>query len=127
MKELEQYITYKGKHGCVLELEEGLEKAQKGTDAYLIDGTKKLLNKYSDATRTTYDFPNGYRASVITGRMFHEPEEGELYEIAVLKKDQENEWHIAYDTPVGEDVLRYLTPQRRDEVLQQIFTLPSVQ
>lgn len=71
-----------------------------------------------DGTQWLFAFPNGYGASVINdgyGRR-----EG-LLELAVLNADG----HIAYCTPITNDVLGWLTPDDVARVLDQIEDLPA--
>lgn len=82
-----------------------------------------------------YYFENGYGASVIpeyTG-MFSANDrrviEGE-YELAVLKcdntpstPDDSKSWHLTYKTPITSDVLRHLSQQDVESLLDQIASL----
>jgi hypothetical protein len=63
-------------------------------------------------------FKNGYGASVIRTPHSLGGNEG-LYELAVTRGR-----YITYDTPITDDVLGYLTPDRVSELLQQIEALP---
>ena len=71
-------------------------------------------------TQAKVKFPNGFGASVITGKMFYSRPECP-YEIAVLDGDG----HITYDTPVTDDVCGYLTEVEANELLAQIEALPA--
>ena len=65
-----------------------------------------------------FRFPNGYGASVINDG--YGAESG-LYELAVL----DAEGHLAYDTPVTDDVLGWLTEEQVAETLDKIAALPK--
>ncbi len=79
-----------------------------------------------------YRFHNNYGASVVR-RSYVSQEyqyqygsyghfEG-LWELAVIAWEDETEWHIAYDTPITEDVLGWLSEEEVDEVLGKIRKL----
>lgn len=65
-------------------------------------------------------FDNGYGASIICNSMSYGGSEG-LYELAVL----DSKGKITYDTPITNDVLGFLTPDKVSEVLIQIQSLPK--
>ena len=69
------------------------------------------------------EFPNGYAASVICGEYSYGGPQG-LYELAVV--DNVN-GGIAYDTPITDDVLGYLSEADVDRVLGQIMDLPPAE
>ena len=67
-------------------------------------------------SRAVCDFPNGYKASVITINNVY----GDgLYELAVM-----HGVYLVYDTPVTDDVLGYLTPAEVTTALGKIAALP---
>lgn len=70
-----------------------------------------------------YKFPNGYGASVIK---FNYVCLGIGIEIAVLRFDEDGNWHIDYCTPITNDVICGLNEKSRDSVLQEIFDLEKV-
>jgi len=70
-------------------------------------------------TRAVIDYPNGYGASVITGKVFYTDEE-HPYELAVMDANG-----ITYTTPLTEDVLGYLTKDDVEALLLQISQLPQ--
>ena len=70
--------------------------------------------------QTIYKFPNGYGASVIK---FNYVYFGIGIEIAVLRFDEDGNWHIDYCTPITNDVICGLNEESRDLVLQEIFDL----
>ena len=63
-------------------------------------------------------FENGYGASVVRHEYSYGGKDG-LYELAVLNTDGE----LAYDTPITNDVLGYLTDKDVTEVLIKIQQL----
>ena len=67
-----------------------------------------------------YKFPNGYGASVIK---FNYVYFGIGIEIAVLRFNEDGNWHIDYCTPITNDVICGLNEESRDLVLQEIFDL----
>lgn len=53
-------------------------------------------------------YPNGFAASIV--KNFGSYGGGaDLWEVAVLRRDDDGEWAIAYDTDITDDVLGYLT------------------
>ena len=66
----------------------------------------------------TYQYSNGYGASVLWGGASYGVEEG-LFEVAVLNADGE----ICYDTPITKDVCGYLDFAEVAEVLERIKNL----
>ena len=67
-------------------------------------------------------FPNGYGASVVTGKFCFASKEAP-YELAVLE-GTERHWRITYDTPIADDVVGYLTGTAVEKLLQKIADLP---
>ena len=47
-------------------------------------------------------------------------------EIAVLRFNEDGNWHIDYCTPITNDVIGGLDEKTRDNVFQQIFELKNV-
>lgn len=66
----------------------------------------------------TFEFPNGYGASVVKTSFSYGNEDG-LWELAVLDKEGD----ICYDTPITEDVLGWLTDQQVSDTLYAIHDL----
>ncbi len=69
-------------------------------------------------TQAIVEFENGFSASVITGSIFYSTTE-RPYEIAVIKDGR-----VTYDTPVTNEVCRYLTEEEANDILSQIEALP---
>jgi len=65
---------------------------------------------------------NNYGASIVQHSFSYGNNEG-LWEIAVIKYDEDNNWDIVYDTPITNDVLGYLTEEEVNETLQKIADL----
>ena len=65
----------------------------------------------------TYNFDNGYGASVIMNDISYGGKNG-LYEIAVLHSG-----YICYDTEITDDVIGHLTLTEVDGILEQISNL----
>lgn len=65
-------------------------------------------------TQHIYNFPNGYKASVI-------PDNGR-WEMAVLDSDG----NLDYSTPVTGDVLRHLSGSELLAALNELASLPSI-
>jgi hypothetical protein len=68
-------------------------------------------------------FPNHYGISVIRGPYSYGGKQG-LYEIAVLIMTPEMKYsEICYDTPIADDVVGYLTPEKVTEYMKKIQEL----
>jgi hypothetical protein len=68
------------------------------------------------------NFPNGYGASLIK----HPGSYGfevNLWELAVIKKGTDGNWHLYYDTPITDDVIGYLTVEKAIDLCKQIRDL----
>lgn len=65
-------------------------------------------------------FDNGYGASVVSHQYSYGGKKG-LYELAVL----DNDGQLTYDTPITNDVMGYLTPEKVTEILIQIQDLKN--
>ena len=71
-------------------------------------------------TQATIKFKNKYSASVISGQRFYSDAE-RPWEIAVIGPNG----HVAYNTPITDDVCGYLTDKEADDILAQIEALPA--
>lgn len=67
-------------------------------------------------------FANGYVASVVRHDFSYGGKQG-LFEVAVMDKD----FNILCDTPITDDVVGHLSPDRLVKVLQDISNLPNIQ
>lgn len=65
---------------------------------------------------------NGYGASIVKHQFSYGNKQG-LWELAVIKYDEDEEWDICYDTPITGDVLGYLTDAEVNETLEEIVKL----
>ena len=66
------------------------------------------------------NFPNGYGASVITGKGAY-TSEGHPYELAVLHNGS-----LCYESPITSDVLGHLTTEDVERHLDEIKSLPKL-
>lgn len=78
--------------------------------------------KRYDGVQKLYRFDNGYGASVIRHFGSYGYEKG-LWELAVIHWEDENEWHLCYDTPITDDVIGYLSEKEILIYLDQIEKL----
>lgn len=82
----------------------------------------KILNKDSFNFQWIFNFKNGYGASVIKSPSSYGFDD-DLFELAVLKFENDIVHHITYDTPVTSDVIGYLT---NDEVLEYLEKIKNL-
>lgn len=90
----------------------------------------EILEKYSGKQNPTGEqpvtflifFPNGYGASIVQEVLYHDDKES-LFELAVGKGIDEQDWEIEYSTPITSDVLRRLTVSQLYEIIDQIREL----
>ena len=67
---------------------------------------------------------NGYGASIVKHDYSYGGNNG-LYELAVIKYESDEEWHLCYDTPITSDVLGHLTEEEVNSTLEEIAKLPN--
>jgi hypothetical protein len=67
-------------------------------------------------------FENNYGASVVKHDYSYGNKQG-LYELAIIKYDENGYWDLCYDTPITNDVLGYLTEDNVTDYLIQIEQL----
>ena len=67
-------------------------------------------------------FDNGYGASVIKGTGSYGVGD-DLYELAVIKKTEGEDWDICYTTGITDDVLGHLSEEEITNLLQEIEAL----
>ena len=67
---------------------------------------------------------NGYGASIVKHDYSYGGSNG-LYELAVIKYESDEEWHLCYDTPITSDVLGHLTEEEVNPTLEEIAKLPN--
>ena len=78
----------------------------------------KKLGRPHNGVQAKIKFDNGYGASVVCHEFSYGGKAG-LYELAVLDKDEE----ITYNTPVTNDVIGHLTPEKVTETMAFIQAL----
>ena len=66
-----------------------------------------------------FKFDNMYGASVVKHKYSYGGDAG-LWELAVIKYQDEDKWHIVYDTEITDDVIGYLTNDGVCILLEQI-------
>ena len=69
-----------------------------------------------------FKFVNGYGASVIKFRGSFGYRIG-LWELGVIKYDENGEWELCFDTPITDDVIGNLTEEEVRELLKEISEL----
>jgi hypothetical protein len=93
--------------------------------------TKMLISEMGGfgGVQELYRFDNDYGASVVSYRHCYGGGDG-LWELAVIKWDNytgleshEGEWYLVYNTPITDDVIRWLTRPMVAELLKQIEAL----
>ena len=83
----------------------------KFTDAEINNGIQAIVK-----------FENNYGASVVKHEYSYGNKQG-LYELAIIKYDENGDWDLCYDTPITDDVLGYLTEDNVTDYLTQIEQL----
>ena len=71
-----------------------------------------------------FKFSNGYGASVIDGFGAYGGDLG-LFELAVVRFDENDDFCLCYSTPITSDVIGYLTQAEADDLLDRIEALPE--
>lgn len=84
----------------------------------MIDFRQLKSNRIHDGIQYHFKAENGFGASIVRHCFSYGNEQG-LWELAVIGKDGK----IAYDTPIAEDVLGYLTETEVNEILEKISAL----
>lgn len=79
-------------------------------------------NAIHGGTQRVYRFPNGYGASVINHSFSYGNHLG-LYELAVLKFNNDDNFEICYDTNITDDVIGYLDEDKVQYFLKRIEDL----
>lgn len=81
-----------------------------------------LEREANGGVQKIYKFDNGYGASVIRGDYSYGGSSG-LWELAVLKFDDDGDWSLNYSTDITDDVLGYLEWDKVEETLKEIEKL----
>jgi len=75
--------------------------------------------EFNNGIQAIVKFKNKYGASIVKHDYSYGGKIG-LYELAVIKYDENNNWDLCYDTPVTSDVLGYLNEAEVTTYLMQI-------
>jgi len=67
-------------------------------------------------------FSNGYGASIIKGQGSYGGSE-DLYELGVIKMNEDYSWDLCYTTEITNDVIGFLTPENITSLLERIEAL----
>ena len=86
---------------------------------YYINPCKNKKHLFNEKQHWIFRFENGYGASVVKHFGSYEWDE-DLFELAVIKFNNNNEWNIVYDTKITNDVLGYLT---NNDVLRYLYKI----
>lgn len=83
-----------------------------------------LLRRKSqfDGVQYLFRFPNNYGASIIKHSGSYGSDR-DLWELAVIYFDIDDEWNLTYDTEITDDVEGYLTNQDVLDLLRRIQAL----
>ena len=83
----------------------------------------KELKMFGDSYSYEFRFENGYGASVIKhiGSFGYKQD---LFELAVIKRYDNDDYYLCYDTPITDDVLGYLT---NDDVLKLLERIKKLE
>ena len=81
--------------------------------------TPMLEREANGGVQKIYKFDNGYGASVIRSDYSYGGSSG-LWELAVLKFDDDGDWSLNYSTDITDDVLGYLEWDKVEETLKEI-------
>lgn len=98
------------------------EKMTKHLEHEFKDSLREVDFNHLDGIRYVFIFDNGYGASVIKYSGSYGGLK-DLWELAVLKKNDNGEYYINYNTPITNDVLGYLSDKEVNNYLSQIKEL----
>jgi len=93
----------------------------------LIKPVSTTPHPVGNGTHKIYRFPNNFGASVVQFDGSYGGNKG-LWELAVIKFNSESneDFDLRYDTHITDDVIGYLTPDRVDELLEEIQALERI-
>lgn len=84
---------------------------------------RQWYDTFDEGIHKIYKFPNKYGASVVKTRFTYGGDQ-DLWELAVLKfDDKSDKYKLAYDTPITNNVLGYLSDEEVENILEQIKNL----
>ena len=98
------------------------EKMTKHLEHEFKDNLREVDFNHFDGIKYIFIFDNGYGASVIKCSNSYGGLK-DLWELAVLKRNDNGEYYIDYDTPITNDVLSYLSDSEVNNYLSQIKEL----
>ena len=75
-----------------------------------------------DAVQALHFFPNGYGVSVVRFPGSYGYAEG-LYEVAVIKGVDEEDFQLCYDTPITDDVMGHRDEQDVEKIMEEVQSL----
>jgi hypothetical protein len=78
--------------------------------------------EFGNGIQSIVKFDNNYGASVVKHDYSYGNKQG-LYELAIIKYDENGDWDLCYDTPITNDVLGYLNEAEVTTYLMQIEQL----
>ena len=108
--------------GCLPQSFGGDRKAAPPNDAASFAELEFHPHPIGNGVQARVLYPNGYGASIVKFHGSYGGDDG-LYELAVLCTDGEG-LRITYDTPITDDVIGRLTPERVSELMAQVAALP---
>jgi hypothetical protein len=79
-------------------------------------------NSINNGIQYIFKANNGYGASIVQHDFSYGGKKG-LWELAVIKYDEDGEWDICYNTPITSDVLGWLNENEVMDYLTQIEQL----
>lgn len=84
--------------------------------------TPIIEREINGGTQKIYKFDNGYGASVVQHRFSYTDNDNE-WELAVIKFDGTDSWHLTYETEITSDVIGHLPTEEVEETLNRIEQL----
>jgi hypothetical protein len=86
------------------------------------DDLKFEARKFLPGIQALAFFSNGYGASIIKGQGSYGGSE-DLYELGVIKMNEDYSWDLCYTTEITDDVIGFLTPEDITSLLERIEAL----
>lgn len=94
------------------------------TDDIVTSFTPMLERDLNMGVQKVYRFANGFGASVVQGPFSYGGKDG-LWELGVIRFEDEANWDLTYDTPITSDVIGYQTGEEIGELLARIESLDA--